>query len=655
METTSEKTTSIDDEIKFRSREEWLWHAAAQGDLATIKKLLKENKDINIHNSTALHVAAYYGRHEVVAALLDAKAEIEARDNYDKTPLHNAINSPEVTRSLLNAKADVNAKTEKGSTALSLLAEIGGFHTHHLEVLRNLLDSKAEVNHLSESYFSRTPLMSFLENIWQLSSANNPLVQAAFHELIYAGAKLNLTQYEKTALLYAQKSFKFKTDLIFRSPIDDLLRNFLPFIHLLVEAGARPEIYPSLTFETITTYLISQGAWIDSLKTLSDENPLTIAHLSYLKSLSSDALSYLKTSILDYLNLPEVLIDIILECLPALNDPKMQGEAIIETRLNILNLARRQREVTFYPQLQQALDRFKFSEEASTQLDLAFATLRESDTLLGTERIKKFLADRVVNAINFVRHPNLHFLLAISTIVGQEYLMNEILKSCPNTLVEKSFASEVLALIKDAQELKTQPLGLRLLENHFSLDAKSLSSGQEKKLKTQPTSFTFFHDYFSHDIKVLTNVKNKSDEPIPSPALPQKAARFFSPNSQPISGTPKVTDSKEERAPLTIAVAKLALIKLAKEFLDNPQDLELDIARLEDFSQLESFCQHQMIHNTLQEIAGYLNKSPVYARGPAHDLKIAKITQGEDLLAQINTRAEEEHNDREGKKKYAPG
>ena len=68
---------------------------------------------------TALHYAADNGHEAVVAQLLQAKAEIQARDSNGRTALHwAAFNGKEaVVETLLRAKADPNAVDNNGMTA----------------------------------------------------------------------------------------------------------------------------------------------------------------------------------------------------------------------------------------------------------------------------------------------------------------------------------------------------------------------------------------------------------------------------------------------------------------------------------------------------------------------------------------------------------
>ena len=65
--------------------------AAANGDLENVKAHLAAGTDINDrdgeHDSTALHAAAYHGRLEVVKFLIENKADINAHNRHEQTPL----------------------------------------------------------------------------------------------------------------------------------------------------------------------------------------------------------------------------------------------------------------------------------------------------------------------------------------------------------------------------------------------------------------------------------------------------------------------------------------------------------------------------------------------------------------------------------------
>lgn len=88
-------------------------------------KLIKLGADVNEKNSkqrTPLHEAAGWTRAKVVKALLEAGAEVDARDVDGWTPLPFAVWSPEIMEMLLDAGADVNAEFNDGWTPLFVAA-----------------------------------------------------------------------------------------------------------------------------------------------------------------------------------------------------------------------------------------------------------------------------------------------------------------------------------------------------------------------------------------------------------------------------------------------------------------------------------------------------------------------------------------------------
>jgi len=78
-------------------------------------------------NVTLLHDAAYHNRKDAVELLLAYHADVNAKNGFGYTPLHEAIMYPimsrnlEIVRLLLDNGADVNARAKNGDTPLMLL------------------------------------------------------------------------------------------------------------------------------------------------------------------------------------------------------------------------------------------------------------------------------------------------------------------------------------------------------------------------------------------------------------------------------------------------------------------------------------------------------------------------------------------------------
>ncbi|XP_058810032.1 uncharacterized protein LOC131675175 [Phymastichus coffea] len=115
--------------------------AAMNGHTAAVKLLLDMGSDINAqietNRNTALTLACFQGRHEVVSLLLDRKANVEHRAKTGLTPLMEAASGGyvEVGRVLLSKGADVNAMPVPSSrdTALTIAADKG--HCRFVELL----------------------------------------------------------------------------------------------------------------------------------------------------------------------------------------------------------------------------------------------------------------------------------------------------------------------------------------------------------------------------------------------------------------------------------------------------------------------------------------------------------------------------------------
>lgn len=107
-----------------------LWWAAADGDVALVKRLLAGGAAVNvadIDGETALHAAARAGSADVIAALVRAGATVNRRAAYGATALHVAVRGQhqDAVDALLSAGALADIADDFGSTPLDIAAGHG--------------------------------------------------------------------------------------------------------------------------------------------------------------------------------------------------------------------------------------------------------------------------------------------------------------------------------------------------------------------------------------------------------------------------------------------------------------------------------------------------------------------------------------------------
>ena len=135
-----------------------------QNDLVTL--LLANGVEVDqreYFERTALHNAALSGHAKTTMILLDAGAEIDARDHFRQTALHYAAgnilalnNHTNTITILLDAGAEVDARDEHGQTALHWAVKMRHGHTN---ATRILVDAGAEVD--ARDFLDWTPLHEF--------------------------------------------------------------------------------------------------------------------------------------------------------------------------------------------------------------------------------------------------------------------------------------------------------------------------------------------------------------------------------------------------------------------------------------------------------------------------------------------------------------
>ena len=89
--------------------------AGLLGNIEVVKQHLAAGADVNAKDDkewTPLHDAAIYGRKEILELLISEGADVNAKDDARGTPLHYAGGSKEVAELLIANGADVNAKND---------------------------------------------------------------------------------------------------------------------------------------------------------------------------------------------------------------------------------------------------------------------------------------------------------------------------------------------------------------------------------------------------------------------------------------------------------------------------------------------------------------------------------------------------------------
>ena len=123
-----------------------LIEAAKQGDLYTLRTLLRGKSDVNASDadgSTALLWASYYNDVEAADLLIRARANVNAASDLGATPLWAASQNGglAIVRKLLAAGANPNAALRSGETPLMVAARSG-----YPEVVEALLEKGADIN-----------------------------------------------------------------------------------------------------------------------------------------------------------------------------------------------------------------------------------------------------------------------------------------------------------------------------------------------------------------------------------------------------------------------------------------------------------------------------------------------------------------------------
>lgn len=117
----------IDLNARSRNGDNALMIAAYKGNNQAVDRLIAKGADINRPGWTALHYAASIGNDDIVKALLDQSAYIDAASPNGTTPIMMAARSGHIytVKLLLDEGADATLKNALGMTAANLAAQNG--------------------------------------------------------------------------------------------------------------------------------------------------------------------------------------------------------------------------------------------------------------------------------------------------------------------------------------------------------------------------------------------------------------------------------------------------------------------------------------------------------------------------------------------------
>jgi len=95
-----------------------IWEAAGTGNIEAVKQHLAAGADVNAKDEwedTPLHNAASSGHKEIAELLITKGVDVNAKDFLGGTPLHNAANGghKEIVELLITNGANVNARTPR--------------------------------------------------------------------------------------------------------------------------------------------------------------------------------------------------------------------------------------------------------------------------------------------------------------------------------------------------------------------------------------------------------------------------------------------------------------------------------------------------------------------------------------------------------------
>ena len=161
--------------------------AAARGDVPRLTQLIAARADVNARDGygrTPLHVATFARQADVIRALAQAGADLNALENdrYDAVTIAAVADDEDTLRLLLQLGASARQVTSRyDGTALIAAAHLG-----HAGVVRQLIAAGAPLDHVNNLHWT-----ALIESI--VLGNGGPRHQATLQALLRAGASQTLT------------------------------------------------------------------------------------------------------------------------------------------------------------------------------------------------------------------------------------------------------------------------------------------------------------------------------------------------------------------------------------------------------------------------------------------------------------------------------
>ncbi|XP_044742473.1 ankyrin-3-like [Chrysoperla carnea] len=283
-----------DAEINAKTGKTAIFYAIANADLKITKLLLTNGANVK-DNPEPLNIAVEKGYIEIVEALLQYNADVNASDVNGKTALHltatlrdfeNSFGSRtdkdpnvnnikgEIAKLLLNQGANVNAQTKNGETTLHIATQNG-----YVQIVEALLKHKADVN--ASDVYGKTALhltatLSDFKDSFRSRTDEDPNVNSKGEIaklLLNQGANADAQTKNGVTTLHiaTQNGYAQVVEVLleYNANVNSRVKSDITPLHLSAQRGD----------EEISKMLLNKGANLDA----KQKNGITALHIATLK------------------------------------------------------------------------------------------------------------------------------------------------------------------------------------------------------------------------------------------------------------------------------------------------------------------------------------------------------------------------------------